>query len=402
MSTPEDTRVIVDVLALHPGASDKTLDLAVLPLHGEAVVLADGRVDYLPEPNFFGEDAFIYQLCSEGVCEVGSVDLHVTPVNDPPYAALDRGTLLAGSSTLLDVLANDHDVDGDALMITKVTLPTAGEAALEDRLVALAVPADRDGAVTFDYTVCDAAGSCSEGVVQIAVNGSVRAPTARDDSDAVDVHGTTTVDVLTNDADDDGDSLVVVSVTQPDNGSARIVDNEIVFEAGGEPGVERMQYIACDIGGLCAEARLVVSVRIPVINRPPVANDDAIEVRDGAATTVDVLANDVDSADDTLRVTTLAQGAQGSATISAEGFVRYHPHPGAQGSDVVTYTVCDRWDVCDVARLTLTFIETPVALVAPMPAAAEASCGGAGAGPWAGLVLAFGVLRRGARRGGRA
>jgi hypothetical protein len=399
VSTPEDTRVVVDVLARHPAAAGKTVDLTLGPLHGEATVLADGRIDYLPEPDWFGEDAIIYEVCSADACEVGSVDLIVTPVNDAPYATLDRGTLLAGSSTLLDVLANDHDVDGDALTITKVTLPSAGQATLEDRLVALAVPADRDEAVSFDYTVCDTAGLCSDGVVHIAVNGSARAPTARDDSDAVDVRGSITIDVLTNDDDADGDSLVIVSVTQPANGKAHIVDNEIAFEAGADPGIQRMQYIACDIGGLCAEARVMVSVRIPVVNRPPIANDDHLDVVDGAPVTIDVLANDVDDADDLLRVTTVTQGAQGSAFINPAGLVRYDPHDAPRGSDVISYTVCDRWDVCDVGTLTVTFVAAASTFRAPAPVVDEdgGGCGAGGAGPLGLLALAF-VAFAGRRR----
>ena len=49
------------------------------------------------------------------------------------------------------------------------------------------------------------------------------APVAFDDADSISEDGTSTVDVLANDSDVEGDTLTIQSVTQGANGS--VVDN---------------------------------------------------------------------------------------------------------------------------------------------------------------------------------
>ena len=52
--------------------------------------------------------------------------MKVTPVNDPPEALDDEAETLEDEPVLVDVLANDTDVDGDRLRVVAVTVPAHG------------------------------------------------------------------------------------------------------------------------------------------------------------------------------------------------------------------------------------------------------------------------------------
>ena len=99
-----------------------------------------------------------------------TVTVTVTGVNDAPDAVNDQAGTNADATSLIDVLANDTDVDGDDLTITAVTQPTQGIVTIDDKGTAdvtddeiLFNPnGEFDGlnqgqtqVVTFTYTVSD-------------------------------------------------------------------------------------------------------------------------------------------------------------------------------------------------------------------------------------------------------
>ena len=77
---------------------------------------------------------------------------------------------------------------------------------------------------------------------------------------------------------------------------------------------------------------------IRVAETDPVANDDAVTVgEDAAATTIDVLGNDVDPEGDALTVVGPTQGTKGSVAITGGGAaLTYTPNPNATGMDTFT------------------------------------------------------------------
>lgn len=86
------------------------------------------------------------------------------------------------------------------------------------------------------------------------------APVAVDDFGQLYHVQSITVDVLANDTDVDGDSLFITIVTQPVNGTATVVDGEIVYTATqvGFQGADSLVYEVCDYNAasLCAQATL--------------------------------------------------------------------------------------------------------------------------------------------------
>jgi len=97
--------------------------------HG-SVTFSASSVSYTPAHDFFGSDSFTYTI-SDGNGGTASATVHVTVtnVNDPPVAnadayAMDQDTTL--TVTAPGVLANDTDVDGDALTAVHYTPASLG------------------------------------------------------------------------------------------------------------------------------------------------------------------------------------------------------------------------------------------------------------------------------------
>lgn len=94
-----------------------------------------------------------------------------------------------------------------------------------------------------------------------------------------------------------------------------------------------------------------------VANRPPVAVDDTATAVNGFPVTINVLANDSDPDGDTLTVTAVTQGSNGSVTNNGDGTVTYDP-VCFQGMDTFTYTIDDGNGGTDVGQVTVTVRKT--------------------------------------------
>lgn len=129
-SVVEDGSVTINVLGNDLPASGLTLQSVTDPDKGTATIVA-GQVLYTPNADFNGTDTFAYTV-SDGTSTVGAaVTVTVLPVNDAPVAKADSAKTTVGTAKTLDVLANDEDVDGDALVVVLQSQPAHGTASLD-------------------------------------------------------------------------------------------------------------------------------------------------------------------------------------------------------------------------------------------------------------------------------
>src|SRR6185295_18562180 len=134
-TTAEDTQLTVTAAGVLANDSDVDGDtlsaiLVSQPTHGALTLNTNGGFIYLPATNYNGADSFTYQA-NDGALDSGiaTVSITITGVNDAPVAVNDSYT--TAEDTLLTVaaagvLANDTDVDGDALTAILVSQPTHG------------------------------------------------------------------------------------------------------------------------------------------------------------------------------------------------------------------------------------------------------------------------------------
>ncbi len=148
--------------------------------NGSVLVTGGGTgLTYQPNANFVGADSFTYTLNGGSSA---TVNVTVTPVNDAPVAGDDSYTVAEdGSLTVVvtGLLANDVDVDGDAITATIVTQPAHGIlTANPDGSFTYNPSANFVGTDTFTYRAGDGSLSSNLATVTLTVTPVNDAPTA--------------------------------------------------------------------------------------------------------------------------------------------------------------------------------------------------------------------------------
>jgi hypothetical protein len=173
-----------------------------------------------------------------------------------------------------------------------------------------------------------------------------RPPVVTADTAPVVAGESRTIDVLANDTDPDNDSLVIVSVTQPEGstGQAAVEGDRVRFVAspltGDEPVTTRFTYVVDDRNGNQATGTVSVRILPEELPDPPFARDDTATTFVDKPVTLDVLRNDGDPSG---RAPTLAGQpgcpSGGTATITPDSRITFTPPPGANGVFRCSYEV---------------------------------------------------------------
>ena len=161
-STAEDTPVDINVVANDTDADGDTLSVTAVttPSNGAAAITADNTttVTYTPNANYNGTDSFNYTVSDGTDTDVGTVNVTVTAVNDPPVAVNDSASTDEDTAVDINVVSNDTDVEGDTLSVTQVTTPSNGAAAIttgSTTTVTYTPDTNFVGTDSFTYTVSD-------------------------------------------------------------------------------------------------------------------------------------------------------------------------------------------------------------------------------------------------------
>ena len=218
-----------------PDGDDLTAALVSNVSNGTLALRPDGSFTYTPAANFNGTDSFRYRASDgEATSAPATVTLTVQPVNDAPtaqpnaYATAEDEPLTVAAP---GVLGNDRDPDGDALSAVLASGVSNGTLDLRANGSFTYTPADDfDGTDQFTYRASDGTASSATVAVTITVGAQGDPPVAVDDAVTTAEDSTVVVDVLDNDTDPDGDDLTVLSVTQPENGTAEVTEG-----GGGRP-----------------------------------------------------------------------------------------------------------------------------------------------------------------------
>ena len=229
-------------------------------------------------------------------------------INTPPDANDDDLGVRPGRTTILPILDNDSDPDGDVLTTRVVDGgPSVGEIQSIDngRALQIAVPEDAQGSTSFTYEVSDGRGGTDTARVSLAVHGwDVNSPPKQNrvTTVAVEAGGTITYNVLPDWIDPDGDDVFLGSVQPAEGDEADFTsDGRITYRAvGGTQGRKDVEITVSD-GSDVTVGTVRFDVR-PVGSIDPVTNADYIAVRTGQTATVSPLANDVGAGREPLRL----------------------------------------------------------------------------------------------------
>jgi VCBS repeat-containing protein len=240
--------------------------------HGTLALTADGSFRYTPTANYNGLDSFTYRA-NDGQADsnVVTVSLTVNPVNDLPVASNDSYAMKEDTTLTASMLANDTDVDEDALSVSLVSGPAHGTVTLTANESFTYTPAaNYNGADSFTYKANDGQADSNVATVSLTVTPNV-APVTNNDSYAVTEHKVLTVNaaagVLANDSDVDGDPLYAALVSGPAHGKLTFnSDGSFVYKPLGHyNGPDSFTYKAFD--GSASSDVTTVSITVNAMNQ---------------------------------------------------------------------------------------------------------------------------------------
>jgi hypothetical protein len=198
-------------------------------ISGSVSVRADQTLSYTPAADFTGTETFSYTLSDgRGGTSVATVTVNVDVANPPPNAQDDSFSLSEDDpQAAFDVLANDSTDDAtETLSISDVGTSSEGsvvQIAGDGQSILYTPAANFNGTEVITYTLQDSGGATATAEVTFAVAAVNDAPQAVNDTEtALAGNASTTIEVLDNDLDLDGDELKIIEVTQPGDGNGTI------------------------------------------------------------------------------------------------------------------------------------------------------------------------------------
>lgn len=267
--------------------------------------------------------------------------------NTPPEAVDDEFGIRPGRSTLLPVLDNDSDDDGDVLTARAVTNPEFGSIVRTRGGRALQitdVPENMtSGSTSFTYEASDGLAGATANVTLTIHPWSQNEGPRQLKHPVIKVGANAQVEynLLSDWIDPDGDQFYLMSATAPEGMAVQFSEDGTVQirDLGSGAGVKAIAVTLSD-GHAETTGELKVSVQ-EAGNVPPVARADFYVARVAEPLTIDPIANDTDPNGDALSLVaagTAPAGTSVSADLSRGTLTFTGSVPG---SFQFTYTVSD-------------------------------------------------------------
>ncbi len=285
-------------------------------------------------------------------------------VNQPPVAFDDDDhETHQGRPIVINVVGNDEDPDNDVLLVSSVESLAGADAdiraTVDGNSIQVTPAPEFVGTLRFLYTITDGRGgsdSASGTVVVARRDGNDnQPPIAVTDVTAITAGERGIIDVLLNDSDPDGDSLVVVEATAPQGTISFDPAGRVIYEASttSDEGEIELTYVIEDDFGERDTGIIRVSIRLKDSNQPPDARNDGAVTVVSQPVTVNLLTNDTDPDGDDLFVAQRPvllspTGIEVFTTITPDGEFVFIPDEA--GTYVFSYAASDDED-SDVAQI---------------------------------------------------
>lgn len=333
----------------------------VLPAqNGNVSGLNDGDSCFLytPDPNFFGRDTIVIQVCDNGIptrCTQAIIPIRIIQRNDPPVI-----TTVDNFPVVNDTVSTSTLEDQMKVMCLTVQDPDAGQSGAISSLIS-SVPGtlmqvgangcinyqpapDYSGRDTVRVIYCDNGSPTLCDTVYIIVNiiPVNDKPTAVNDQGTVNPGDTICINVLANDIDPENALTSISIIGAPFIGQAYVSGTTICYVANPNviAGIDTLRYRVCDAGFPVRCDTAIVRIFIPAGPYPPTANDDFYTLNEDGFRVMPVLNNDIDANGDPLVLTIKTQPANGVASVSGNN-INYTPSPNFCGTDSLEYEIFD-------------------------------------------------------------
>lgn len=153
---------------------------------------------------------------------------------------------------------------------------------------------------------------------------------------------TTTVNLLANDSDAEGDPISISGIGTPVNGTLTS-NGDGTFDYTPNPdycGTEIIPYQVTDGVNTITE---YLTITVTCVNDAPIGGNETLTINEdsGVNNSGDLLANDSDPEGNTLTILNVTQTGGGVITLTGTGSINYTPNPNFCGNDTVVYSVSD-------------------------------------------------------------
>ncbi|MDC4168993.1 retention module-containing protein [Photobacterium damselae] len=368
--TQEETAVTGQLTATDVDGDNLTFKPGSDPTNGQVTVNPDGSWEYVPNPDFNGEDSFTVVVDDgNGGTDTITVTVNVTPANDAPVgedvtAETQEDTAVTGQLTATDV-------DGDNLTFKPGSNPENGSVTVNPDGSWEYVPnPDFNGEDSFTVVIDDGNGGTDTITVTVNVTPvNDEAVIGGDDHQSL---------IETNEVLTTGGTLTATDVDNPDNsfkpqegvtgqygqftinsqGEWTFVSNGALDElAEGE--VVTDHFVVESIDG----TQHTITVEIIGTNEGPQAHDDRVTTKEDNAIALDLLGNDSD-VDGTIQITQIAGveltgGVQeitvenGQIRVAADGTLTFVPNANYSGDVSFDYHITDNHGATSEATVTI-------------------------------------------------
>ena len=337
------------------------------PTSGDSVRFSpDGYVTFEHKSGELGLKEVAFTVSDGQLTAGGTLTVDVKPAGTlNPVGTPDFAQVFAGETALIEPLENDLTPSGAPLALLGVDqVPTGASVTPNPERGTIAFSSNEPGEYIFLYNVgADAA--VSMGLVRVQVvepPAEAPPPIAVKDTAYLRPGEPTTVPVLVNDVSPSGRVLAVQSADDSETDdlvSVEILTNTVARVSASEALDRQLQFSYTISDGVNTATATVTVVPVPplVKHQPPVAVDDAVNVRAGDIATVPVLANDYHP--DSTAIHVLPELAdtgslQGLAFVDDDE-VRYQA-PDEPGTYTAVYTIGDDFEQTARANVTFTVV----------------------------------------------
>ena len=344
------------------------------PAHASSFTLnPDGSFSYTHDGSETTTDSFTYHASDGSLSSnVATVSITITPQNDAPVADDDGPYSVAEGGTLNEpaasgVLVGDTDAEGSTLTAVLDAGPAHASSFTLNPDGSFTYVHDGGESTTdsFTYHAFDGTASSNVATATITITPVNDAPVADNDGPyTVNEGGPLSVPaatgVLIGDTDAEGSTLTAVLDAGPAHASSFTLNPDGSFSYthdGSETTTDSFTYHAFD--GALSSNVATVTITITPVNDPPVADDDAYGVNEGATLSVPaatgVLFGDTDPEGTALTAVLDAGPTHASSfTLNADGSFSYTHDGGETTTDSFTYHAFDGLLGSNVATVTIT------------------------------------------------
>ena len=327
-----------------------------------ALVLPDGGTQFVPNAYTYGDMLFSYVVTDGYKSSTGSIDVDFAKVPQPPIANTD-GVYQDNENTpytvsLATLLANDVDPDGTALSIASVYRGVNGDVEIVGTNAVFTPRAGYYGTASFNYTLTNAEGEQSQGLVNLLILPVDNPPIA------VSASGFTTLEdtpvdidpaqILANDVDPDGKGLTFLGFTDGDvtelpNGQYQVTPP---YNFSG-PLV--LDYAITNNSGVVVTSTVTIDVQH--VEHPPTAVDDNFSMTEDQPLVLQesqILANDSDRDGEAFGLTSIVDESNVSVAFdSTAGLITVTPDPHFSGAAYFDYQITASNGLSATARVNL-------------------------------------------------